>query len=72
MPPQKEEEIMSIRWTQLLRWISGRGQSFAASGPLVQDLGCDASGFVGGKSSQPVWLTPAYLRQRRSGDRVCH
>ena len=63
---------MSTRWTQLLRWISHRGQPLAGSGPLEQSLHCDSSALAGGKSSQPVWLTPAYVRQRRSGDRVCH
>ena len=44
---------------------SGSGQSLHKTDEGSQPLG---SGTING--SQPTWLTPAYLRQHRSGDRI--
>lgn len=44
---------------------SGGGQSLHHGGEAAQPL--SQHGING---SQPTWLTPAYLRQHRSGDRI--
>lgn len=53
---------MPRNWTRLLRWMRMREPGPMCSSPLD---GPDRE-----KTIQPAWLTPAYLRQLRSGDRI--
>jgi hypothetical protein len=63
---------MSKIWTQWMQRISCLVQGAESRDTLSQGLGwggLDAQ-LQGDCKPQPSWLTPAYLRQRRSGDRI--
>lgn len=59
-------------WTQWLHRVSDIVQSSASHDALPQKLnsGSEMTGPQHHSKPQPSWLTPAYLRQRRSGDRI--
>lgn len=59
-------------WSQWMQRISGLGQGSESRGTLSQCLGWGSpeAQWQGHCKPQPSWLTPAYLRQRRSGDRI--
>lgn len=63
---------MSKIWTQWMQRISGLVQGSESRSTVSQDLGWDSldAQLQGQCKPQPPWLTPAYLRQRRSGDRI--
>jgi len=52
--------------------VRGLSQAAVGLGARSQSMnwGSDAAQSQGHEAPQPYWLTPAYLRQRRSGDRI--
>lgn len=59
-------------WNLWLQKISGTGQGSDYRGALPQEMswGHQESPLQEYAKPQPSWLTPAYLRQQRSGDRI--
>ena len=52
--------------------VRGLSQAAVGQGARSRSLnsGADPAQSQGHEAPQPYWLTPAYLRQRRSGDRI--
>ena len=59
-------------WSQWMSKVRGLSQAAVGLGARSQSMnwGSDAAQSQGHEALQPYWLTPAYLRQHRSGDRI--
>lgn len=59
-------------WTKWMQRISSLGLDHDSRGALQRGCGDQEASCPYHSKPQPAWLTPAYLRQRRSGDRITH
>ena len=59
-------------WSQWMSKVRGLSQAAVGQGARSRSMnsGSDSAQPQCHEALQPYWLTPAYLRQRRSGDRI--